>query len=98
MLLNYLNRINEGYSVGIYNGSKYGITKAVFNKGKSIKLYAEELGGKDFISLNYYITSTEERLKPCEMPEHKVIDFIKNVFCFSFHYNQHLTSFHRAGL
>ena len=53
-----LNAIAEGYSEGIYNNKKYGITKTIFNKGKSIKLYAEELGGNDFISLNYYITKS----------------------------------------
>lgn len=79
MLLNHLNQIQEGYSEGIYNNNKYGITKTIFNKGKSIKLYAEELGGNDFISLNYYITKSKDLLKPCEMPEAKVIDFMKNV-------------------
>lgn len=78
-MLEYLNIINEGYSEGIYNNTKYGITKTTFNSGKSIKLYGEELGGNDFVSLNYYITRSKELLKPCEMPEQKVIDFLKNV-------------------
>lgn len=78
-MVEYLNKIKEGYSEGIYHTKKYGITKTIFNKGKSIKLYAEELGGNDFISLNYYITQNKEFLKPCEMPEIKVIDFLKNV-------------------
>ncbi|MCB0463711.1 MAG: peptide methionine sulfoxide reductase [Flavobacteriaceae bacterium] len=76
---NYLKKIPEGYSEGIYNKNKYGITKTIFNNGRSIKLYAEELGGTDFISLNYYITKTKDLLKPCEMPEAKVIDFVKSV-------------------
>ncbi len=79
VVLNSLKSIQEGYSEGIYNDTKYGITKTTFNSGKSIKLYAEELGGNDFVSLNYYITKTKELLKPCEMPEQKVIDFLKNV-------------------
>lgn len=79
MVLNDLNRVNEGYSEGYYNSKKYGITKTTFNKGKSIKFYAEELGGNDFVSLNYYITNTEELLKPCEMGEQKVIHFLQNV-------------------
>ncbi len=69
----------EGYTEGIYNNKKYGLTKTTFNKGKSIKFYAKELGGKDFISLNYYITKSKELLKPCEMPEKKVIHFLNNV-------------------
>ncbi len=74
-----LNTIDEGYSEGIYNNKKYEITKTIFNKGKSIKLYAEELGGNDFIRLNYYITKSKDLIKPCEMPEPKVMDFMKNV-------------------
>ncbi|MDH7445538.1 peptide methionine sulfoxide reductase [Aquimarina sp. 2201CG14-23] len=79
MLLTWIQKIPEGYSEGIYNNTKYSITKEIFNHGKSFKIYAKELQGKDFISLNYYLTSTSELLKPCEMPEQKVIDFIKNV-------------------
>ncbi|MDO5978184.1 peptide methionine sulfoxide reductase [Flavivirga spongiicola] len=65
-VLQYIRSIPIGYSEVIYKGEKYGVTRAEFNKGNSIKLYAEELGGKDFISLNYYITSLSESLKPCE--------------------------------
>lgn len=79
MLLDILNAIKEGYSEGHYNTKKYGLTKTTFNKGKSIKFYAEELGGNDFVSLNYYITNTEELLKPCEMSPHKAIHFLENV-------------------
>jgi peptide-methionine (S)-S-oxide reductase len=38
----------------MYKGKKYGISKSTFNQGKSFKLFAEELGGSDFISLNYF--------------------------------------------
>lgn len=78
-MLKYLNTISEGYSEGIYNNTKYGITKTTFNNGKSIKLYGEELGGKDFVSLNYYITKSKDLLKPCEMSEQKVMHFLQNV-------------------
>lgn len=53
------------------------MTKTTFNNGKSIKFYAEELGGNDFVSLNYYITNSEELLKPCEMDKYKVIHFLE---------------------
>jgi len=78
-LLEQIKKLPEGYSEGIYNSRKYGLTKTTFNKGKSIKLYGDELGGSDFVSLNYYITKDKELLKPCEMPEQKVIHFIKNI-------------------
>jgi len=79
MLREQIDKIHNGYSEGIYHNAKYGITKEVFNNGKSFKIYAKELQGKNFISLNYYITSTSELLKPCEMPVQKVIDFLKEV-------------------
>ncbi len=78
-ILKNIEKIPEGYSEGVFQDKKYGITKTIFNDGKSIKLYGEELGGNDFISLNYYITKKKELLKPCEMPEAKVRDFLKHV-------------------
>ena len=77
-LLQQIQRFPIGYSMVQYENKKYGVTRTDFNKGKSIKLYAEELGGNDFISLNYYITAKAEKLIPCEMPKQKVLDFIAN--------------------
>ena len=79
MLLNIIKSLPEGYVEGVYNGAKYSITKQTFNKGRSFKIFAKELKGNDFISLNYYLTSENELLKPCEMPAQKVIDFLKEV-------------------
>ncbi|MCK4106542.1 peptide methionine sulfoxide reductase, partial [Acinetobacter radioresistens] len=73
-----ITRIPSGYSEGMFNDRKYGITRTDFNNGKSLKIYAEELGGTDFISLNFYRTESKDVLKPCEMPREKVIDFLKN--------------------
>lgn len=78
-LLDYIKNIPEGYSEGIYGHAKYGVTKSVFNNGKSFKIYAKELQGTNFISLNYYITTSNQFLKPCEMPEEKVIHFLQHV-------------------
>ena len=78
-LLKHIQLIPQGYSEVLYKQKKYGLTKTDYNSGKSIKVLAEELGGNDFISMNYYITSTSESLKPCEMPKQKVIHFIKNI-------------------
>ncbi|MGJ8590990.1 MAG: peptide methionine sulfoxide reductase [Aquaticitalea sp.] len=75
---NDIQKLPIGYSTVKYDNKKYGVTRTDFNNGKSIKIYAEELGGNDFISLNYYITDNKESLKPCEMAENKVIDFLKN--------------------
>ena len=79
MLLDFIHKLPVGYSEVLYAGRKYGLTRTDFNNGMSIKVYAEEMGGTNFISLNYYITSSKELLKPCEMPEEKVIHFLKNL-------------------
>ncbi len=79
MLLQKIKSLPLGYSEVLFDDKKYGVTRTDFNNGKSIKLYAEELGGNDFISLNYYITNQNELLKPCEMPEQKVICFINQM-------------------
>jgi len=77
-LLKRIQQLPLGYSEVYYNTKKYGVTKSEFNHGKSYKIFAEELGGNNFISLNYYITSQDEILKPCEMPQEKVIHFLEN--------------------
>ena len=41
------------------------------------EVYAKALGGSHFISFNYYLTSTSQLLKPCEMPVEEVIHFLK---------------------
>jgi hypothetical protein len=77
-VLKQIRVLAEGYSEVIYNDKKYGVTRSEFNNGNSFKVYAEELGGNNFISLNYYITSSGEKLKACEMKDEKVIHFLNN--------------------
>ena len=72
-------QIPKGYSEVMINGRRYGVSRSDFNAGSSLKVYAEELGGNDFISFNYYQTSREALLKPCEMPQQKVIEFLHNM-------------------
>lgn len=62
-----------------YDEKRYLMRKETLLQGRLIKLYAEALGGNDFVSLNYYETQTAPLLKPCEMPAEKVIAFIENV-------------------
>ena len=74
------DRLPEGGYGGTYGGKRYRITKTVMATGRSQKLEAEELGGNDYISFNLYrLASGECLLKPCEMPEEKVVDFVLNV-------------------
>ena len=66
------------YSVWV-DKIRYIFSKQKSLEGKVIKVYAKEAGGNDFISFNYYRTSTKDILKPCEMPRQKVIDFVINL-------------------
>jgi len=76
---NKIESLAEGYQEVYFQGRKYGLSKKTYNQGKSLKVYAEELGGQDFISFNYYYTSKEVLLKPCEMPKEQVIHFLNNI-------------------
>ena len=60
----------------IYLGKRYLLRKETLLEGKLLKVYAEELGGKDIVSGNYYPTMKKGMLKPCEMSDKKVIDFV----------------------
>ena len=71
-----LTDLNNGaYDVFAFD-KRYLLRKETQLNGKLIKLYAEELGGNNFISLNYYPELQNGLLKPCEMPQEKVIEFI----------------------
>lgn len=65
-----------GYFYAQYNGVRYGVTKSQNDDGRQSNLVARELGGTDYISLNLYRLTSGARLKPCEMPAQKVIDFV----------------------
>ena len=73
-----IKTLTTGYSEVNYEGRRYGLSRTDFNSGKSIKIYAKELGGNHFISFNYYCTAKSNLLKPCEMPEREVIDFLEH--------------------
>ena len=69
--------ISDGSYDVLYKQKRYLLSKQTLLSGKLIKLYAKELGGNDFISLNYYVTiGSGGLLKPCEMPQKKVMEFV----------------------
>lgn len=74
-----LERIPEGYSEGHYLGRRYRLEKTLYAGGKGLKFFARELGGTDFVSLNLYQLASGDVLKPCEMPEAKVREFLMKV-------------------
>lgn len=59
--------ILAGFSLVTCKGCTYSLRCEVFNDGKSQKVFAEELGGSDFISFNWYQTERKSYVKPCEM-------------------------------
>lgn len=68
----------RGYFTASFRGRRYGVSNTSHAGGKSRKLYAEELGGTDFVSLNLYEPDHgDPALRPCEMPVAKVIDFVR---------------------
>lgn len=67
-----------GTSTGTAQGKRYVATRSLFNNGRSTKLVAEELGGSDYISLNFYDLTAGPGLYPCEMPAEKVIAFLRS--------------------
>ena len=72
-----LHTLPQGYFTARYDGRRYGVSNTVHTSGRSMKLYAEELGGPDRISLNIYAPpSGDPALRPCEMPVDKVTAFV----------------------
>lgn len=72
-----VDALPDGWSEVTYAGHRYGLTKITRAGGRSLSVYAEQLGGSDVISANVYRTSAEDVLKPCEMPAAKVLDFLR---------------------
>jgi hypothetical protein len=66
----------DGANDVCYIEKRYILRKETLLEGKLIKVYAEELGGNDIVSGNYYPTMKGGMLKPCEMSDKKVIDFV----------------------
>lgn len=76
------DKLPFGGFTALYKGQKYSATREQFSGGKSEKLVAHELGGNDYISLNLYRLDSGNLLKPCEMPQDKVIDFVLGLTVF----------------
>jgi hypothetical protein len=71
-----LNLIPEGHSQGRYQGHRWRVEKTVHAAGRSVKLYAHDLAGPEFVSMNLYALASGDVVKPCEMPEAKVRAFV----------------------
>jgi hypothetical protein len=66
-LKDLFDRLPVGWSVVEYDGRRWGVTRTVLVGGRSEKVLAEALDGSDLV------------LKPCEMPEAKVLAFLRGL-------------------
>lgn len=67
----------EGWTAVSYRGRPYGLRRTSRAEGRSVAVYAEELGGADVVSTNVYRTSAGDVLRPCEMPAAVVLAFLR---------------------
>ena len=73
-----LGALPSGYSEGVYQGRRYGVSVRRSDDGRRNSLFARELAGADIVSFNMYrLGSCNSSLKPCEMSTEKVIDFVR---------------------
>jgi hypothetical protein len=72
-----IERVPEGWTRVIYDGRPYGLSRTTRVGGRVITITAEELGGADFVSANVYRATAADHLRACEMPDAKVLDFLR---------------------
>lgn len=72
-----VDRIPEGWTRVEVDGRAYGLTRTTHTGGRSVSLYAEELGGSDVVSANVWLLHGGAVLKPCEMPAETVERFLR---------------------
>lgn len=74
--LTAFDRLPSGYQTGTYRGERWGVTVTGAPDDRVRKLYGERLAGGDPVSFNLYTLASGPLLKPCEIPEAKVIAFV----------------------
>ncbi|WP_223623893.1 peptide methionine sulfoxide reductase [Microbacterium sp. EST19A] len=72
-----VERVPEGWTRVTYDGRPYGLSRTTRIGGRVITITAEELGGTDLVSANVYRTTAADHLRACEMPDEKVIAFLR---------------------
>lgn len=72
-----VDRVPEGWTPVTYRGRAYGLSRTSRAGGGAVALLAEELGGRDLVSANVYRTDGSDELRACEMPDAKVLDFLR---------------------
>ena len=75
--LTAFDALPTGTFYGRAHGRRYVVTRSAVAGARGEKLVAEALDGSDYISLNLYRLNAGPLLKPCEMSDAKVIDFVQ---------------------
>ncbi|MFP4518822.1 MAG: hypothetical protein ACLFQ5_05145 [Oceanicaulis sp.] len=71
-----LNQLKPGHQTGRFKGERWSVTVTGAPGDTVRKLYGERFSGGDHVSFNLYTTASGPKLRPCEMPEAKVIEFV----------------------
>lgn len=72
-----VDRVPEGWTRVLYQGRAYGLARTTRASGGAVSVFAAELGGADVVSANVYRTGHGDQLRACEMPDVKVMDFLR---------------------
>lgn len=72
-----IEAIPEGWSRVQIAGQVWGVTRITRAGGKVISFDAERLGDTEQLGANVWITSEGTVLRPCEVPEEKVMRFLR---------------------
>jgi peptide-methionine (S)-S-oxide reductase len=72
-----IGAIPEGWSRAQIAGQSWGVTRITRAGGKVISVDAERLGDTEQLGANVWITSEGAVLRPCEVPEEKVMQFLR---------------------
>jgi hypothetical protein len=76
-LTELVERVPEGWTPVDYDGRRWGLSRTTHVDGRSVSLFAEELGGTRVVSANVLRAATGDLLRPCEMPASTVLAFLR---------------------
>ncbi|HEY1135254.1 MAG TPA: peptide methionine sulfoxide reductase [Nocardioides sp.] len=71
-----VGRLPRGSSEVRYAGGRWAVTVTERAGGRSLAVWAEQLGGRAYVSANVYLVGGGEAFRPCEMPAERVLDFL----------------------
>ena len=72
-----IRAIPEGWSRIQIDGQSWAMTRTTRAGGRVISVAAERLGASESLGANVWATSSGAVLRPCEVPEDKVMNFLR---------------------